>query len=144
MQPGLSAFPCVCLASEMKEARSSPGAPPFLPAQRASVEVALELDVPLARRTRLTFQARLTESGQVELVEEVLLVGQVGGTERHAPGVFRAGPLDARIQQLVTLRALVRFARVDQGHRHIGAVLRADLGLAVEVESWRDRAAVAD
>src|SRR5688572_28502469 len=77
----------------------------LLPATRASVEVALELDVPLARRARLTFQARLTESGQVELVEEVLLVGQVGVTERHAPGVFRAGPLDARVQQLVTLRA---------------------------------------
>src|SRR5688572_25962533 len=80
----------------------------LLPAARASVEVALELDVPLARRTRLAFEGRLTEGGQVELVEEVFLVGQVGRPQRHFPVVLRAGPFDARVEQLVGLRAGIR------------------------------------
>src|SRR5262245_7459053 len=73
-----------------------------------SVEVLRELHVPLARSTRLAFQRRLTEGGQVELVQVVLLVRQVRGTHRNAPVVLGAGPLQSRVEQLVILRAGLR------------------------------------
>src|SRR5689334_7974149 len=71
---------------------------------RVLVEVALELDVPLARRTRLAFQGQLTEGRQVELVEVVLVVGQVGRAQGHPPVVLGAGQLDACVQKFVRRR----------------------------------------
>src|SRR4051812_32071652 len=63
-----------------------------------SVEVLGELHVPLARRTGLSFERRLAEGGQVELVQVVLVVRQVRRTERDAPAVLRARPLEARVE----------------------------------------------
>src|SRR5688572_8615326 len=113
MPPCLSVFPFV-IPPEKKEARSFPGAPPVSTrASPLSVEVSRELHVPLHRRARLTFQGRLTKGGQVELVEEVLLVRQVGRAQRDAPGVLGAAPLDARIEHLVGLRTGLRLRGID-------------------------------
>src|SRR6185295_19906442 len=108
-----------------------------------SIEIARELHVPLARRTRLAFHRRLTEGAEVELVEVVLLVGEVGRTDGDLPGVLRARPLDARVQQVVGLRAGLRNGGIDQGDRDIGADAGADLALTVVVDPRCDRVAAA-
>ena len=85
----------------MSEARPTTDAPHCHPGARPSVEIARELHVPLARSTRLPLESRLTERGQVKLVEEILLVGEVGGSDGHPPDIFRACPFETRIEQLL-------------------------------------------
>src|SRR5262249_21840025 len=112
------------------------------PIRSALLEVAGELHVPVARHARLTFQGRLAKARQVELVGEVLLVGRVVQTHGRVPGVLRAVPFEAHVQQLVTLGAEVLLGDVVGGAGQVGLQPRADLALAVVVDARRELAAI--
>src|SRR4029079_10154444 len=129
-------FSCsMCLAREnwpeKKRGALVAGRAPVSTAIPDSVEVLGELQIPLARRARLTFERRLAEGRKVELVQVVLLGGEVGRTQRDAPPVTGARPLQGRVEDLVALRPGLRLGGVDLSGRHIGADARADLRLSV-------------
>src|SRR5690606_8256011 len=59
-----------------------------------SSKVALQRQVPLARRAGLAFDVRLPERRQIETVQEILLVPDVRRADRDEPPAVRARPLD--------------------------------------------------